>query len=226
MSQLPSGTPIVVWGASGHALVVADILRSRGFSIVGYLDDVHPQRAGEPFGGATVLGGGEVLQHLAGEGVRHGIVAIGNNPARMALSDLLEKNGLLLVSALHPTATICADAVLGPGCVAAAGSVIGVGTRLGRAVVVNTCASVDHESIVGDGAHLSPGSRLAGRVTIGRLAWIGAGAVVVDGVSVGDDTTVGAGAVVLADLPPRVVAAGVPARILRHADVHPHEGSA
>ena len=32
---------LVIWGASGHALVVADIIRLRGeFDIVGFIDDL------------------------------------------------------------------------------------------------------------------------------------------------------------------------------------------
>jgi len=52
-------------------------------------------------------------------------------------------------------------------------------------------------------------------ITIGSNVWLGGGAIVCPGVTIGDDTVVGAGAVVTRDLPARVVAAGVPARVLR-----------
>jgi maltose O-acetyltransferase len=45
--------------------------------------------------------------------------------------------------------------------------------------------------------------------------WLGAGVIVCPGVTIGADTVVGAGAVVTRDLPCGVVAAGVPARVLR-----------
>jgi maltose O-acetyltransferase len=45
--------------------------------------------------------------------------------------------------------------------------------------------------------------------------WLGGGVVVCPGVTIGEDTVVGAGAVVTRDLPPGVVAAGVPARVVR-----------
>jgi maltose O-acetyltransferase len=52
-------------------------------------------------------------------------------------------------------------------------------------------------------------------VTIGDNVWLGGGVIVCPGVTIGDDTVVGAGAVVTKDLPPRVLAVGNPARIVR-----------
>lgn len=52
-------------------------------------------------------------------------------------------------------------------------------------------------------------------ITIADNVWLGGGAIVCPGVSIGEDTVVGAGAVVSRDLPAGVVAAGVPARVLR-----------
>src|SRR4051812_17018052 len=52
-------------------------------------------------------------------------------------------------------------------------------------------------------------------ITIADNVWLGSGAIVNPGVTIGADTVVGAGAVVTKDLPPGVVAAGVPARVLR-----------
>jgi maltose O-acetyltransferase len=55
-------------------------------------------------------------------------------------------------------------------------------------------------------------------ITVGDNVWLGGGAILCPGVTVGDDTVVGAGAVVTRDLPAGVVAAGVPARVLRPID--------
>jgi maltose O-acetyltransferase len=52
-------------------------------------------------------------------------------------------------------------------------------------------------------------------ITLADNVWLGGGVIVCPGVSIGEDTVVGAGAVVTRDLPAGVVAAGVPARVLR-----------
>jgi maltose O-acetyltransferase len=86
---------------------------------------------------------------------------------------------------------------------------IGPLTKLGPAVQL--CAATHP---------LDPEERAAGLeyakpISIGRNAWIGAGAIVGPGVTIGDDSVIGAGSVVLDDVPPRSVAAGVPCRVLR-----------
>ncbi|MDY6784000.1 MAG: sugar O-acetyltransferase [Cyanobacteriota bacterium] len=55
-------------------------------------------------------------------------------------------------------------------------------------------------------------------IEIGDDVWIGGGAIVCPGVKIGAGTTIGAGSVVTRDLPPRVVAAGNPCRIIRKLD--------
>ena len=52
-------------------------------------------------------------------------------------------------------------------------------------------------------------------IVIGDNVWLGGGVIVCPDVTIGDDTVVGAGAVVTRDLPAGVVAAGVPARVIR-----------
>jgi maltose O-acetyltransferase len=52
-------------------------------------------------------------------------------------------------------------------------------------------------------------------ITLADNVWLGGGVIVCPGVTIGQDTVVGAGAVVTNDLPAGVVAAGVPARVMR-----------
>ena len=68
------------------------------------------------------------------------------------------------------------------------------------------------------GAAIIDQGRPSKGVTIGRNVWLGAGAKVLDGVTLGSNVVVGAGAVVTESLPDSVVAAGVPAKIIKRRD--------
>lgn len=52
-------------------------------------------------------------------------------------------------------------------------------------------------------------------VTIGDGVWIGTRAIILPGVTIGEGAVIGAGSVVTRDVPPRTIAAGNPARVLR-----------
>jgi len=87
---------------------------------------------------------------------------------------------------------------------------IGALTMLGHGVSV---LDFNHGTALGEPMATQPGTTAP--VVIGADCWLGAGVIVLPGVTVGDGTVVGAGSVVTRDLPERVIAAGVPARVLR-----------
>jgi acetyltransferase-like isoleucine patch superfamily enzyme len=57
-----------------------------------------------------------------------------------------------------------------------------------------------------------------GPTRIGSNCWFGVNCVVTTGVTIGERCVVGANSVVTRDLPPRVIAAGAPARVIREID--------
>jgi len=214
---------LVIWGASGHALVVADIIRSRGeYEIVGFLDDVNPERHGTEFCGAPVLGGQEQLDVLKRMGVNHLIFGFGDCEARLRLSELVRAKEFCLATAIHPHAIVATDVPVGRGTVVAAGAVVNPGSRIGENVIINTCASIDHECVIEEGVHICPGVHLGGRVIVGRGAWIGIGATIKDRVRIGARSLIGAGSLVLNDIPDDVVAYGVPAKVMKGGAPNEH----
>lgn len=123
----------------------------------------------------------------------------------------------------HPTAAICfgtifsqtdtridADVYVGPGCVLGR-------VHLERNVLVGSCVQITS----GRHTHGSDDPSVPMReqegaralVRIGEGAWIGSAAVVM--ADIGRHSIIGAGSVVTRPLPDLVVAAGVPARIIR-----------
>jgi acetyltransferase EpsM len=212
---------LVIWGAAGHASVVADIVRLEDrFEIVGFLDDEQPQRRGSPFCGSQILGGAEQLAALRREGIENLIVAFGHCRARLAAGERARAAGFKLPSAVHPRAVLAGGLAVGAGTAVMAGVVVNPGATIGENVIVNTNATIEHECIIEAGAHLCPRSVLGGKVRIGRAAWVGIGATVREKIVVGADSIIGAGAVVVADVPDRAVVFGVPAIVQRYLEPH------
>jgi sugar O-acyltransferase (sialic acid O-acetyltransferase NeuD family) len=202
---------IVVYGASGHGKVVADAARAAGLTIEGFLDD-DPAKRGTPFFGASVLGGREWLREATPRSIAWGI---GSNHVRARLAPELEALGHRFATIVHPRAAVSPTATVGAGAVVFANAAINPDATIGPGAIVNTGAVVEHDCVVGSYAHLSPNAALGGGVRVGACAHLGVGVSVIPLVTIGEGTTVGAGSVVVRDLPPQVIAFGVPARVHR-----------
>jgi UDP-N-acetylbacillosamine N-acetyltransferase len=223
VSMASNSSSLVLYGAGGHARVVADIVRLGGqYVVAGFLDDVNRDRHGLLFEHAPILGGLSDLDALGAQGVRYMFMAIGDCGHRLRLAEMVSRAGFEFPTLVHPRAVVAASATLREGTVVVAGGIVNPGAQVGAHVIVNTAASVDHDCVVADGAHIACGARLAGGVHVGRGAWIGIGATIREHVRIGAGSIVGAGAVVLDDIPDGVVAYGCPARVIRHVtDTHP-----
>lgn len=216
MELLHSNKKIIVWGASGHAFFVLNILSYLSeLKVVGIIDDISPKRAGEIFSGVQILGGREVLPSLKSQGIVKVIFGFGNCSARLSLANYLYNEKFELVSAIHPKAVIAVNASIGAGCVIGPGVVIDAGCTIEENCILNNNSCISHGTYVSAGTHICPGVIIGGDVTIGRGSWIGIGSTVIQKVTIGTGSFIGAGSVVTQDIPDNVLAHGVPARVIR-----------
>ena len=121
-----------------------------------------------------------------------------------------------LYTAIHPSAIIAEDVKIGTGSVIMAGVVINPGTVIGKNCIINTCSSLDHDNLLEDYVHISPGAHLAGTVTIKEGTWICTGAIVKNNITIGKNNIIGAGGVVIKDIiEENGTYIGVPARRIK-----------
>ena len=209
-------TEVFVFGASGHAKVVIDILeRTPGIEVAFAIDDATAVK-GRSLCGYSIIGGrAELLAHRAQADA--GVVTVGDNAARRDIAAWLVAQGFRLARAIHPAAMLARDVTVGDGTVIMAGCVINTDAVVGANVIVNTGSTIDHDCAVGDGVHIAPGCHLCGGVKIGTGSFLGAGTTVVPGVRIGANAVVGAGSTVLDHVPDGARVAGSPARPLEGA---------
>jgi sugar O-acyltransferase (sialic acid O-acetyltransferase NeuD family) len=209
MSNVPA-LDLVVVGAGGHAVSVAEVARSAGHRVLAFVD---PRRAGASLLGLPVVERPDALL-AAGAGV---VVAIGDNAARQREAESLRARfaGIAFPVLVHASASVSGYALLGEGSVVMQHATVGSNARVGAFCIVNTAASIDHDAVMADGASIAPGAVTGGRVSIGPRAAVSIGAVVKHGVAIGADSVLGAHSYLHRDLPERCVAYGSPARVVR-----------
>jgi len=198
-------------GAGGHGRVVLEVWRAQHPDDEFVLLDDDAALHGRRVLDALVEGPVSLLARRDGEA----ILAIGHNPVRLELAARWSADGVCFGRAIHPSAVVSPSARIGEGAVLFAGVLCNAGAEIGNHVIVNTGVIVEHDCVIEDGASLSPGARMGGRAVVGCGAFLSTGVTLGARVRVGAGSIVGAGAVVVSDLPPSVLAHGVPARVIR-----------
>lgn len=207
--------PLVVWGATGHAKVIAEFAPALGYRIVALFDN--DPNVVSPLAGVPVHHGRAGFERWrSGAEAADFVVAVGGsrNADRLELMRMLEDAGLVSATLVHPTAFVAASAKLGKGCQILAHASVCADAVLGRGCIVNTGASVDHECELAEGVHVGPGGILCGCVRVGACAFIGAGAVLIPRINIARDVVVAAGAVVTKDVLAGQTVGGVPAKTM------------
>lgn len=212
---------IVIFGASGHGSVVLDCLEKMGnFEVVGFIDSFRSK--GTKIFGYEILGNERDLPLLVEKhNIQGGIVAIGDNWTRhlMVKRILSVFKNFNFISAIHPTATVGKDVIIGKGVAIMPGAIINSNTLVGNFCIINTNASLGHDGNLKPFSTLSPGVCVGGNFALGQFSVVSLGAKVIENVSVGAHSVIGAGSLVLQDIPEQVLAHGSPAVVIRTRDI-------
>ena len=195
---------MIVYGASGHAKVIIEILEDMGIDNIIVWDDA-PK--------ITELLGYSVSKPNDTSGHKQMVIAIGNNLIRQRIAELSKEYDF--VTAIHPLTQISKRAIIGAGSVVMSGVSMNSETTIGQHCIINTCASIDHDCIIEDYVHISPNATLCGNVSVGEGTHIGAGSVVIQGKKIGKCCTIGAGTVVINDVPDYATVVGNPGRVIK-----------
>jgi len=198
---------VVLIGSGGHAVVISEIFQ---LSFSGNITVV------ERNGNKRYL---EVHQDysdrfkLKEDHCFH--VGLGDNGSRQELQLELEKDGFLIISAIHPRAVVSKSSILGKGVAIMANAVINPFVTLGDGVIINTGAILDHHTSVGSYSHIAPGVSIAGNCRIGSKVMIGVGTSISNDIVIVDNVIVGAGAVVVKSILEPGTYVGVPAKKIK-----------
>jgi sugar O-acyltransferase (sialic acid O-acetyltransferase NeuD family) len=200
---------LTIIGAGGHGRVVADIADGLGYGHIRFVDERWPKLQSNMIWPVVSDDIGTLEPQC------EVFVAVGDCSKRSEIVKSLLDDGRTLPTLKHGSAQVSQHSSVGVGSVIMPLVCVNACSKLGTGVIANTACSIDHDCVLENGVHVSPGAILAGGVKVGANSWIGAGAVIREGVIIGRNCIVAAGAVVISDVPDGTCVAGVPARVLK-----------
>jgi len=212
MSQENSKTPLLVLGARPYSLAFADsFIDHPDYEVAGYVENMDESRRGTEHGGLPVYW----VDDLPKFQKTHRVICSLGTTFRNMFVEPVKAMGMEFITLVHPTATVSRTTTLGEGTSLNIGNIVAGFTTLGEHVHVNRGVTIGHHTVINDYVTVGPGVNIAGNCVIGQHTFIGIGATIVDGITIGRHCVIGAGSVVTKNLPDRVMALGVPARIVK-----------
>lgn len=167
---------VILIGAGGHARGIVEILEASGWRVSAYVDPLISSWLDRP----------RIEESEVPDGASVAIGIGGVTPEQLDRRLATGESRWVLVSVIHRSAIVSATAVVEPGAHVLAGAILEANVRVGRMAIVNSGATIIHDSSIGEGAHVAPGVTVLAGARIGRAAMIGAGAVVLPFTTVPD----------------------------------------
>ena len=209
---------LLILGSGGHGKVVADVAeKTNFFQEISFLDNTFSDsNFSKSVNSKKVIG--EIskinIENYSSD-FSHAFVGIGDNKIRNNWLKILGTLNFEIPTIIDPSAEISKYALLEKGCFINTNVVIQCNTRIKFGSILNTSCTIDHDSIIGECTHISPGVHVAGNVNIGKFCWVGIGSQIIQNVEIGDNVTVGGGSLVLKDIPKNLKVFGSPVKVVK-----------
>jgi len=205
--------PIYIIGAGGFGRETLNLYRDAGreAEVAGFVVEDQYWQRGQIVNGQPVF----PWSLIASWPKQARFVAAIGSAGRGRLVDEAARLGFGFDTVIHPNVTAGPSVRIAEGCIVCAGNILTVQIEVGPHTIINLACTVGHDSSLGRLVTLSPGVNVSGHVTIEDGAFVGSGAVIIENTRIGAGSIVGAGSVVTKDVPPKVVAVGVPARVIK-----------
>ena len=205
-----SNQSLIVIGAGSFAVSITEMILENGYNIKYFVDKKVKRKS---------LLGYEVRKRIS---IRDHkdlkiVIAIGTNFIRSRVTEELETKykNIKFPMIIDNSSKISKSASIGKGSIVMANTFIGVKSRIKDFCILNTKASIDHESVMQNFSSLGPNVTTGGKVNIGSRSAICIGTTLKDKIKIQKDTVVGAGSYVNKNLNSNSVYFGNPVKLIR-----------
>ena len=205
---------VVIFGCSGHAKVVVDIIESNNnYELIGFIDKFIPKSTSVL--DYTVIGDELSLPKLMNKyKFNKGLVGIGNNFVRSKVVNLVKKIApdFNFINCIHNSAKLSKYCDFGVGNVVMPGVSINASSIISDHCILNTNSSLDHDCRMENYSCLAPNSAVGGNCIIGKYSYVGIGSSIFHGVEIDENCIVGGGSVFNKNTKSNSTYYGIPAR--------------
>lgn len=207
----------IIIGAGTYGEVYLAYLQEAGVDVVGFIDD-NPKLEGNKVRGIPVIG---KMADLASLRDAHGVEAVycplGNNKLRVEFLTKARELGYKTPNYIHPSVLISPNVSIGEGVYILLGTTIMPYTIIKDFVMISMGVHVAHHNVLEEGVFLSTGCNFGASIIAHKYVYCGISSTIMTGLhTLGEDCLIGAGAVVIRDVEPKAVMAGVPAKVLKY----------
>ena len=192
---------IVIIGAGGIGREVAWIIEEINavnptWNIIGFVDD-NSEMWGKELNGYRVLGGIEALDKL--EAKPYVVVAIANCDVKKNIVARLEEK-YKFATVIYPKVRVSKYIEIGKGTIIYPGVILTVNTKIGNHVIISGNCGIGHDTMIGDCSSVLWGSCFSGYDVVGQGAFIGIGCKIAQGIDITGGSRVATGSVVTEDI--------------------------
>lgn len=205
----------VIIGAGTYGEVYLAYLQEVGIDVIGFIDDA-PQK--NIVQGIPVLGGIDCLPSLKENyNVEAIYCPLGNNKLRVKFLSLAKELGYQTPNYIHPSVIISPNVEIGQGVYILLGTTIMPYTIIHDYSMISMGVHIAHHSVLEEGVFLSTGCNFGASIVAHKYAYCGISSTIMTGLhELGENCLIGAGAVVIKDVEPNAVMAGVPAKVIKY----------
>ena len=211
-----------VFGAGGFGREVLETvkqiqLKEDRWEKVIFIDDVTTE---ERVNGVEVVKYRQFKENYGVDSARI-FIAIGEPSSRYKLWQLLKADGYTLETIIHPNVWIPDTTKIGEGSYIGGNAFVSCNVTIGDNSLFMPCASIGHDSVVGNHCVCSDMSNIAGNCLISDYCFLGLNSVIKEKVFIARWTIVSLGSAVLRDIEEEeYIVCGVPARKMQQNTEH------
>ena len=208
---------IYALGVGHNTPVFLDLAMACGYTIVG-LYHYNAERNGELDHGYKIFGSFDDLFSLGNLNGKNFLLTMGDNKVRTEVSNRIISLGGSVPSLIHPTAVISKYAQINEtGVYISPFSYVQADSSIGSNTVVLSHVNVSHTTHIGKSCFIAGGATIGAYTVMEDFVFVGQGALSISAKAkkIGHHAFIGARSLLTRDVPPGVVMAGSPARILR-----------